>query len=113
MALRQRLLNNEVLYGTLMSMASVEAVEMTVKLGYDWLFIDAEHGALGPNEVFRLIALRQLVANRLRLVTRVIKVVVVPLVVLVNIVLLYLRGLLANLFELVLICQCCSVRFFW
>ncbi len=55
MTLRQRLLNNEVLYGTLMSMASVEAVEMTVQLGYDWLFIDAEHGALGPNEVFRLI----------------------------------------------------------
>ena len=41
MTLRQRLLNNEVLYGTLMSMASVEAVEMTVQLGYDWLFIDA------------------------------------------------------------------------
>ena len=55
MTLRQRLLNNEVLYGTLMSMASVEAVEMTVQLGYDWLFIDAEHGALWPNEVFRLL----------------------------------------------------------
>ena len=36
-------------------MASVEAVEMTVQLGYDWLFIDAEHGALGPNEVFSLL----------------------------------------------------------
>lgn len=45
-----RLRNNERLIGTLLSLNSAELAEIMVKVGYDWLFIDAEHGAFSPQD---------------------------------------------------------------
>ncbi len=42
---RKRLINGEQLIGTLVSLPSPEVVELLAKCGFDWLFIDAEHGA--------------------------------------------------------------------
>lgn len=52
---RQRLLAKEILIGTLISIPSTEIVELCSQLGFDWLFIDAEHGAFGPAEVLTLL----------------------------------------------------------
>lgn len=53
--LRQRLLANETLVGTLVSIPSPEIVELLSMVGFDWLFLDAEHGAFGPNEIVSLL----------------------------------------------------------
>jgi 2-keto-3-deoxy-L-rhamnonate aldolase RhmA len=53
--LRQRLLANETLVGTLISIPSPEIVELLSMVGFDWLFLDAEHGAFGPNEIISLL----------------------------------------------------------
>ncbi len=52
---RKRLLANETLIGTLVSIPSVEVVELLASLGFDWLFIDAEHGAFGPEHVVSML----------------------------------------------------------
>ena len=54
-AFRRRLLANETLVGTLVSIASTEVVELLSLVGFDWLFLDAEHGAFGPNEIVSLL----------------------------------------------------------
>ncbi len=52
---RKRLLENQTLVGTLVSVPSTEIVELLSLVGFDWLFIDAEHGAFGPNEIISLL----------------------------------------------------------
>lgn len=52
---RSRLLANETLIGTLVATASTETVESLASLGFDWLFIDAEHGAFSPEQVISLL----------------------------------------------------------
>lgn len=52
---RQRLLSNETLIGTLIATPSCEGVELLASLGFDWLFIDAEHGAFGPEQVISML----------------------------------------------------------
>lgn len=52
---RSRLLANETLIGTLVATPSCENVESLASLGFDWLFIDAEHGAFGPEQVVSLL----------------------------------------------------------
>lgn len=52
---RKRLLANETLIGTLVATASSEVVESLASLGFDWLFIDAEHGAFGPDQLIPLL----------------------------------------------------------
>ncbi|MEQ8290483.1 MAG: aldolase/citrate lyase family protein [Gammaproteobacteria bacterium] len=46
----QRLRAGETLYGTLVSLPSAEICEVLAEIGYDWLFIDAEHGAFNPQQ---------------------------------------------------------------
>ena len=46
----KRLRSNEVLTGTLVSLPSPEICELLANIGYDWLFIDAEHGAFNPQQ---------------------------------------------------------------
>lgn len=46
----KRLRSNEVLTGTLVSLPSPEICELLANVGYDWLFIDAEHGAFNPQQ---------------------------------------------------------------
>lgn len=45
-----RLRAGDVLIGTLVSLPSPEICEILSHVGYDWLFIDAEHGAFNPQE---------------------------------------------------------------
>ena len=52
---RSRLLANETLIGTLVATSSPEVVESLALLDFDWLFIDAEHGAFGPEHVISLL----------------------------------------------------------
>ncbi len=52
---RNRLLANETLIGTLIATPSAEVVESLAALNFDWLFIDAEHGAFGPQQVISLL----------------------------------------------------------
>ncbi len=52
---RDRLLAREPLVGTLLSLPSPELAEIASAAGFDWLFLDMEHGALGPGDVLRLV----------------------------------------------------------
>ena len=55
LSFRERLLANETLIGTLVATPSPEIVELLASLDFDWLFIDAEHGAFGPEQVVSLL----------------------------------------------------------
>ena len=46
----KRLRSGETLIGTLVSLPSAEICELLSYIGYDWLFIDAEHGAFNPQQ---------------------------------------------------------------
>jgi 2-dehydro-3-deoxyglucarate aldolase len=46
----QRVRSRDVLFGTLVSLPSPEICELLANVGYDWLFIDAEHGAFNPQQ---------------------------------------------------------------
>ncbi len=46
----KRLRSKEILIGTLVSLPSPEVCELLAGVGYDWLFIDAEHGAFNPQQ---------------------------------------------------------------
>jgi 2-dehydro-3-deoxyglucarate aldolase len=52
---RQRLLRGDRLVGTLLSLPSAELAEIAADAGFDWLFLDMEHGALGPADVLRIV----------------------------------------------------------
>ncbi len=52
---RDRLLRGDRLVGTLLSLPSPELVEIASSAGFDWLFLDMEHGALGPGDVLSLV----------------------------------------------------------
>jgi len=49
-AFKERLRNGDLLIGTLISLPSPEITEILSQSGYDWLFIDAEHGAFNPQQ---------------------------------------------------------------
>jgi 2-dehydro-3-deoxyglucarate aldolase/4-hydroxy-2-oxoheptanedioate aldolase len=51
----RRLRDRETLIGTLQSMHSADVSEMLAGAGYDWLFIDAEHGAFTPEQAKPLL----------------------------------------------------------
>jgi 2-dehydro-3-deoxyglucarate aldolase/4-hydroxy-2-oxoheptanedioate aldolase len=52
---RQRLLSGRRLIGTLLSLPAPQLAEIASAAGFDWLFLDMEHGALEPGDVLRLI----------------------------------------------------------
>jgi 2-keto-3-deoxy-L-rhamnonate aldolase RhmA len=45
---RERLLNGDLLVGSVISIPSPEVAEIVSAAGFDWLFVDAEHGTLDP-----------------------------------------------------------------
>jgi len=51
----ERLREGELLIGTLVSLPSAETVEILAHAGFDWLFIDAEHGAFNPQQAQSLL----------------------------------------------------------
>lgn len=52
---RDRLRRGDRLIGTLLSLASPELAEIDSAAGFDWLFLDMEHGALETRDVLRLV----------------------------------------------------------
>ena len=50
-----RLRRGERLLGTLLSLPSPELAEIAAAAGFDWLWIDMEHGPMGPSETQRMI----------------------------------------------------------
>jgi 2-keto-3-deoxy-L-rhamnonate aldolase RhmA len=66
--LKARLATGETLYGTLLTLGSTEVAELLAVAGFDWIFLDAEHGALDPRDVLHLL---QAVAGRTPCLVRV------------------------------------------
>lgn len=53
--LAQRLRDGDTLIGTLVSLHNSAVVELLANCGYDWLFLDAEHGAYMPGDCVPLL----------------------------------------------------------
>lgn len=52
---RDKLLRGDRLIGTLISLPSPELAEIASAAGFDWLFLDMEHGALDAGNILRLV----------------------------------------------------------
>jgi 2-keto-3-deoxy-L-rhamnonate aldolase RhmA len=65
---RSRLKRGDLLIGTLVTLASLETVEIIVQAGFDWLFVDMEHSILGPPQAQAIL---QCVGERVACVLRV------------------------------------------
>jgi 2-keto-3-deoxy-L-rhamnonate aldolase RhmA len=52
---RERLLRGDRLLGTLLSLPSPELAEIASDAGFDWLFLDMEHGSLEARDVLNLV----------------------------------------------------------
>jgi 2-keto-3-deoxy-L-rhamnonate aldolase RhmA len=53
--LRARLLRGDVLLGTLLSLPSPEIAELLGEVGFDWLFVDGEHGPFDAAELIAVL----------------------------------------------------------
>jgi 4-hydroxy-2-oxoheptanedioate aldolase len=51
-SLRRRILDRELLLGMFVDLGSPVSAEIAAAAGFDWLVLDAEHGALGPSPLF-------------------------------------------------------------
>lgn len=51
----QRLRNQELLLGPIVTLRSPEISEVLARAGFDWLFIDAEHGPFDPHDALQLL----------------------------------------------------------
>jgi 2-dehydro-3-deoxyglucarate aldolase len=52
---RARLRRGERLIGTMVTLPSPEVTEVLASIGFDWLFLDAEHGVLGARDLQALL----------------------------------------------------------
>ena len=52
---KKKLHAKEKLIGTLVSLPSPEIAEMYSSLGFDWLFVDLEHGAIEIKDAQRIL----------------------------------------------------------
>ena len=52
---KEKAAGGEVTYGTLLSFPSTDLVRFFGLVGYDWVFIDAEHDPVSPETVSRLV----------------------------------------------------------
>ncbi len=50
-----RIRNGDLLLGTVISIRSAEITEVLAQVGFDWLFIDAEHGGFDPHDALPLL----------------------------------------------------------
>jgi 2-keto-3-deoxy-L-rhamnonate aldolase RhmA len=53
--LKARLRAGETLFGTILTLGAPEVAELLGGAGFDWLFVDAEHGALQPGDLLRIL----------------------------------------------------------
>ena len=65
---RQRLHAGEPLFGSLLNMPSASVAEVLAAAGFDWLFIDSEHGPIGTSA---LLSILQAVDQRLACIVRI------------------------------------------
>jgi len=65
---RARLKRRDKLIGTMVTLASASSAEVLASLGFDWLFVDAEHG---PLETRELLAILQAVGDKAACIVRV------------------------------------------
>lgn len=65
---RSRLLAGETLIGTMVTLPTATTAEILADAGFDWFFIDGEHGPLGTTEI---LAILQAVGDRVACVVRV------------------------------------------
>jgi len=73
---RARLKRREKLLGTMVTLASAASAEVLATLGFDWLFIDGEHG---PLETRELAAILQAVGDKTACIVRVPEAAEVPI----------------------------------
>jgi len=66
--LRKRLWAREPLIGTMVTLPSPAIAEVLADLGFDWLFVDGEHGPLETREI---LAILQAVGDRVACLVRV------------------------------------------
>lgn len=52
---RSRLISGELLVGTMVTLGSPEVAELLASVGFDWLFLDAEHGPLEARTMQRMM----------------------------------------------------------
>ena len=73
---RAKLKRREPLLGTMVTLASAASAEVLASLGFDWLFIDGEHG---PLETRELLAILQAVSHKTACIVRVPEAAEVPI----------------------------------
>lgn len=73
---RARLKGGEKLLGTMVTLASAASAEVLASLGFDWLFIDGEHGPLETRELTEIL---QAVSHRTACIVRVPEAAEVPI----------------------------------
>ncbi len=52
---RSRLKSREPLYGTMVTLANASTAEILSRIGFDWLFVDGEHGPLDTGDVLSIL----------------------------------------------------------
>ena len=65
---RSRLVGGERLLGTMVTLPTPSTAEILADIGFDWLFVDGEHGPLETKEI---LAILQTVGNRVACIVRV------------------------------------------
>jgi 2-dehydro-3-deoxyglucarate aldolase len=73
---RARLKNRDKLLGTMVTLASAASAEVLASLGFDWLFIDGEHGPLETRELGEIL---QAVGHKTACIVRVPEAAEVPI----------------------------------
>ena len=73
---RARLKGGEILLGTMVTLPSAAAAEILAGLGFDWLFIDGEHGPLETRELGEIL---QAVSHKTACIVRVPEAAEVPI----------------------------------
>lgn len=73
---KSRLAAGEKLYGTMITLPEPSAAEILAGVGFDWFFIDGEHGPLGTSEI---LAILQAVSHRIACIVRVPEAAEVPI----------------------------------
>jgi 2-dehydro-3-deoxyglucarate aldolase len=73
---RARLKRREQLLGTMVTLASAASAEVLASLGFDWLFIDGEHGPLEARELTEIL---QAVSHKTACIVRVPEAAEVPI----------------------------------
>ena len=73
---KARLARGEKLFGTMITLPTPTTAEILAGVGFDWFFIDGEHGPLGTREV---LAILQAVSHRVACIVRVPEAAEVPI----------------------------------